>query len=443
MRFEIILPALLIAAAASAQQIVPPAPVPQATPGAVSPAFTARAAELIAILNGGGTLDRTFAPEFLAAIPEPQFRASTAQLVTNYGKALAISGVQAAGGPEQGIVVVRFERGEVRLGMAIATTAPNLVNGLRVLSVHAPEATIDAVLDAVRALPGQTGLALADLGPGAPTVIRSIAPDRPLALGSAYKLVILAELVREVEAGTRRWDDPITLDGTERPGGDYNLRPRGTQVTIRELARQMISISDNSATDILLDTLGREKVEAMQATIGIAAPARNVPFLGTMELFKLKGVAGGALGTRYLAADTAGRRALLAGEVAHTPGSAIGSLFADGRPVRIDTLEWFASPADLVRVMDWLRRHSETGPGVEARTILGLNPGIGRDIAAHYRYVGFKGGSEPGVLNLTLLLQTKAGAWRVLTIGWNNPAAAVDQTRLIGLISRAAELTAQ
>ncbi|MDF0752776.1 class A beta-lactamase-related serine hydrolase, partial [Marinobacter sp. 71-i] len=132
----------------------------------------------------------------------------------------------------------------------------------------------------------------------------------------------------------------------------------GTQVTLRELATQMISISDNSATDILLHTLGRAKVEAMMPVLGIADPARNRPFLGTLDVFRLKGVAG--LGDRYLALDEAGRRKLLEGEVAGIPPILIDATsFTRKIPNRIDTLEWFGSPNDLVRVMDWLRRNTE------------------------------------------------------------------------------------
>lgn len=413
---------------------------PATSAPAPSPALRTRAAELIAILNGGGDLKATLSPEILAAVPEPQFRAIAAQLNASMGKAVAIASVEPSA-PDRGLVTVRYERGEAKLGTAVAAAAPNQIVGLRVLEAGPPVASLAAVLETLKALPGLTGFALADLGPGAPKLTQSLAPDRPLALGSAFKLVILAELVREVEAGQRSWDDLITLDGTERPGGGYNLKPKGTQVSLRELARQMISVSDNSATDILLDTLGREKVEAMQATVGIADPARNRPFIGTMEVFKLKGVGGGALGARYLAADEKGRRALLAGEIRSTPGSAIGPLFTDGKPVRIGELEWFASPADLVRVMDWLRQHSESGPGAEARTILSINPGLPA-LTSHYAYVAYKGGSEPGVINMTLLLRTKAGAWKVLTAGWNNPDAAVNETQFATLIGRAAELVA-
>ena len=415
---------------------------PPAAAVAPSPALQARAADLVTVLNGGGDLRQIFSPETLVALPEPQIRAVMVQLTATLGKAVAIASLSSRSDPNRGVVAIRFERGVARFALALAPAAPSQVIGLQVLGTDAAETTIPAVLDALRALPGRVGFALADLGPDVPKIVAGIAPDRSLALGSAFKLVILAELIRAVEAGERRWTDEATLDGTERPAGGYNQKPAGTKVTIRELARQMISISDNSATDILLDLVGRGKVEAMQATVGFAEPARNRPFLSTMEAFKLKGVGGGALGTRYLAATVAGRRALLAGEVARTPGSAVGALFADGKPVRIDELEWFASPADLARVLDWIRRHTETGPAAEARAILAVNPGIGRDLAAKYQYVGFKGGSEPGVLNLTLLLRTRAGQWRVLTVGWNNPAAAVDQNRLLSLVNRAVELAA-
>src|SRR3546814_18399520 len=96
-------------------------------------------------------------------------------------------------------------------------------------------------------------------------------------------------------------------------------------------------------------------------------------------MFKLKGVDGGALGDQWLALDEKGRRKLLAAKVVPAPIVAIpAGLFQDNKPNRIG-IEWYASPADLARVMDWLRRHTETGPAAEARRILGLNPGqIGR-----------------------------------------------------------------
>ena len=194
----------------------------------------------------------------------------------------------------------------------------------------------------------------------------------------------------------------------------------------------------------MIRELGREKIEAMQARVGWQAPAANVPFLTTMEAFKLKGVGQGTLGRRYLALDTKARRKLLAGEVATTPGSAIGALFADGKPVLIDRLEWFASPADLARVMGWLNAHRTTVGGKEAMRILAINPGPAAALAKRFAYVGYKGGSEPGVVSMTVLVRGGQGLGqdraRVVSASWNNPAAAVDELSFGALVTRAVEL---
>ncbi|MES2755659.1 MAG: serine hydrolase [Pseudomonadota bacterium] len=416
-----------------------PASSPSAA--ALQTALDTRAAELVPLLNGGGDPATMFAPAFLSQISAEQVRAVSTQLTAGIGKAQRVGGIDRKGA-NAGDVTIVGERGTVVLRLTLSAEAPNLIVGLVVTGggpTAAAEATLPAVIDALKALPGATGFALADLGTK-PVIVAGHAADRPLAIGSAFKLVILAELVRATAAGERKWDDLVTLDGTELPAGGYNLKPKGTQVSLRELATQMISISDNSATDVLLATLGRRKVEAMLKTIGIRDAARNRPFLNTMEAFKLKGVA--ALRTAWLSADERARRALLTGAVATTPGSAIGDLFADGKPVLIDRIEWFASPADLVRVMDWLRVRTESGPGAEARRILAVNPGIAKADAARFDYVGFKGGSEPGVINLTLLLRDRAGGWHALTGSWNDPTAGVDVGRFVALMTRAAELTA-
>ena len=76
--------------------------------------------------------------------------------------------------------------------------------------------------------------------------------------------------------------------------------------------------------------------------LGIRDPARNRPFLSTLEAFKLKGVEKGTLGRRFVTLDEQGRRAMLAGEVAAARAGSIDPLlFRDSRPVKIDTLERF------------------------------------------------------------------------------------------------------
>nr|WP_317894271.1 serine hydrolase [uncultured Sphingomonas sp.] len=423
-----------------------PAPAPEAQAVTASPELRQRAEALAAAIAGSIPYDRYFAPSFRAAIPEAAFRQVRDQLTGGFGKPTRLEALVART-PHVADFRLGFERGTAVGQIVVDPAAPHLVTGLRITGSEpreAPEASIQAVVDAIRALPGATGFALARLEDGGPVHLVAHDPATPLAIGSTFKLVILAELVRATAAGERRWDELVTLDGSPLPGGGYTGRPAGTRVSLRELATQMISVSDNSATDILLRALGRDKVEAMLPVIGIRdARGRNTPFLGTLEAFKLKGVEGGALGRQWEAADVAGRRALLDGAVAQAPVSAIpASLFQDRKPIRIATIEWFASADDLLRVMDWLRRSTEGPAGAEARAVLSKNPGIAPANAARWDWVGYKGGSEPGVINMTLLMRAKSGGWIGMAGSWNNPQAAIDEARFVGLINKAAALAA-
>jgi hypothetical protein len=440
MRYLLCLPLFALAAPAAAQTA--PATAQAAAPVEAAPEFKARVDELAAILSGKGDYDAYFAPAFRAQVPKDKFDQVSAQLVAANGPFSRIQSLDAKS-PWFGELVVEYRDALATMRIAVDPAAPHQVTGLLVTGGTAREKSLDEVTAAMKGLHGASGFALARLGSGAPQLLVQHNADRAFAIGSAFKLVILAELVRETNAGTRKWDDLVTLDGSPLPGGGYNMKPKGTQVSLRELATQMISISDNSATDILLKTLGREKVEAMLPVLGIQNPARNRPFMGTLDMFKLKGIEKGALAKRYLALDEAGRRKMLDGEVASASIYTVDPmLFRDGKPVLIDQLEWFESPADLVRVMDWIRRNTEGPKGADARAVLSKNAGLPPQAKEKWQFVGYKGGSEPGVMNMTHLLQAKNGDWYVLTGSWNDTERSVEEGRFAGLIGRAAELAA-
>jgi hypothetical protein len=417
--------------------------IAQAPPPATtaSEPLRARADALIPILAGGGDTTASFAPTFLVQLPEAKIRAVAKQLSDSFGAPLDIATLVPAT-PQAARLTVHYARGTVAMTMTVEPTAPFRIIGLLVTGTTSGEASLDQIKASFATLPGTAGFSVMRLGDGAPRALYGSKVDTDFAIGSAFKLAILSEAIRAINAGERHWDDLVTLDGSPLPGGHYAQQPAGTKVTLRDLAQKMISISDDSATDILLAALGRDKVEAMLPVIGWRHAARNYPLLGTLDIFKLKGTPGGALGKRWLTLDEKGRRALLAKEIAETPLSAIDpAMFQRGVPVMLD-VEWFASPADLVRTMDWIRRNTATGPGAEARAILATNPGIGPAQAARWGYVGYKGGSEPGVIEMTLLLQSKTGAWYGVAASWNNPAAAVADARFVALVSRAADLLA-
>ncbi len=399
-----------------------------------SPELRSRAAQVVELLRGRGAPAETFTPAFLAAIPEAQVRGIAQQLTAQYGAVQRLARIepQSATG---GIIHVDFERAVLRMNITLEPQPPHRISGLLVTGADLRGDSLAAVMDEIRALPGATSVAVARLGGGAPEVLASHEPGRALAIGSAFKLWILAELSRQVQAGERRWSDVVTLDRRSSPSGTLQAWPQGSPVTLHTLASLMISVSDNTATDMLLHTIGRENVERMMTTIGIEAAARNRPLLSTLELFAIKTLPAPGLNA-WQQADEAGRRRMLAGDQGNRDASRLDSGRFTGSPLHIDSIEWFASATDMVRTMDWLRRHGDDS----ARAILAINPALGPAQRNGFAFVGYKGGSEPGVLNLTWLVRTPAGVWHVVTGSWNNPAAPLEEPRFVGLMARAVQL---
>jgi beta-lactamase class A len=398
-----------------------------------SPALRGRVDQVVALLRGQGDPNEMFAPALLAQVPAAQLRGVAQQLTAQHGAVRGLDRLEILS-PQAGVMHVAFERATVHIQIAIDPQPPNRIGALLITGADVRGDSLAAVIGEVRALPGQTSIAVAQLGDGAPEVLASLEPGRPLAIGSAFKLFILAELSRQVQARERHWSDVVALDRRSIPSGSLQTWPQGSPVTLHTLAALMVSVSDNTAADMLLRTLGRENVERMMATIGVEAAARNRPLLSTLEMAAIKTGPAPALDA-WLQADEAGRRRMLAGDYANADASRIEVARFTGNPLHIDGVEWFASASDMVRTMDWLRREGDDA----ARAILAINPGVGQ-LRNELAYVGYKGGSEPGELNLTWLVRSPAGAWHVVTGTWNNPAAPLDEQRFIGLMARAVRL---
>jgi hypothetical protein len=99
-------------------------------------------------------------------------------------------------------------------------------------------------------------------------------------------------------------------------------------------------------------------------------------------------------------------------------------------------LEWFADGRDLCNVMAALGGRAKFDPESELLKVLSKNPGVEID-RAKWTYVGFKGGSEPGVMNLTWLLRRADGKWFVAVVAVNDETHKLDE----GLVVNAAQGT--
>jgi len=402
-----------------------------------------RTAQIVEMLNGAPLdLDTMFTSTFLSQVPAARLQAAVAQMTAQTGSVVSIATLAAPVVGDANSARFRFTTSKnfaIPVTIHVAAAPPNRIDGILFGAPTPLAANLDAVAASLRALHGHVSFMVSRVDNGSLVPLAEADSARALGIGSAFKLYILAELVREVAAGERRWTDLVTLDSARRslPSGVTQAWPAGAPVTLQTLATLMISQSDNTAADALLHALGRERVERIQARVGTVTPARNMPFLSTREMFVLKSPAGAALMAQFKTGDVAARRVVLA-EADHVPQADVNPDFSAG-PVAIDSIEWFASAADLSRAMLWLRDHTGTAMTAPARAILAVNPGLNLS-GGEWTYVGYKGGSEPGVLDLTLLLWHRSGAWYIVSATWNDPARVVDEATLIGLVQRAVDL---
>ncbi|MCY7377613.1 MAG: class A beta-lactamase-related serine hydrolase [Pyrinomonadaceae bacterium] len=398
--------------------------------------FEQRANDLISVLNDPKDLDKVFAPDFLAQVPPAQVVEISKKLLADFGKAVKIAKLTPKS-EFSGTISVLFEKNIIaQMNLNVEEKPPHLINGLLITATEKTSASLEEIVGEMKKLPGTTALTVAKLNGKDMQPLVSHNADKPLAIGSTFKLYILSELVRSIAAGERKWSDVVELNESSLPSGMMQDWGKGSSVTLNTLASMMISISDNTATDQLLTTLGREKVERMMTTAGNSNPALSLPFLKTVEMFKLKGSAKQKLAEVYLAKDVAGKRAMLANEIAAFKKEDIN--FADFlvKPTYISQLEWFATTDDLARLMNWLRMNTEKSPTDKARDVLTINKALSADEAKNWNYIGYKGGSETGVISLTYLLQSKKSEWFVVSGSWNDEKSRVNDLEFVNLMQK-------
>lgn len=133
--------------------------------------------------------------------------------------------------------------------------------------------SLEEALEAFRGLSGRVGLWVERDG----RPVLALEEDTPLAVASAFKLLVLAALREEVEAGRRAWDEVVRLEEAWKslPSGLLQGWPEGSPLTLHTLAALMISLSDNTATDALIALLGRERLgPSPPATAPSSPPGR-------------------------------------------------------------------------------------------------------------------------------------------------------------------------
>ncbi|HTC67045.1 MAG TPA: serine hydrolase [Candidatus Acidoferrum sp.] len=129
-------------------------------------------------------------------------------------------------------------------------------------------------------LDGVLGVAIEDLNTGEKFLLRA---DSIFPQASSIKIAVLAELYQKAQLSAQgasgkgkltdlNLTDLYTVRAADLvPDSDImgGLTPGVTQITNRDLATMMVAVSDNSATNVLIDRVGMENINALFDSLGL------------------------------------------------------------------------------------------------------------------------------------------------------------------------------
>jgi len=139
----------------------------------------------------------------------------------------------------------------------------------------------DAVKTRIGAFPGTVSVYAKNLDTGATFGIRETDPVRT---ASTIKLPILCAVFDAVERGQAKWTDPLTVTAAEKVSGTGIIGSEisdGVQLPLRDVAHLMIVLSDNTATNMILERFGADSVNAYLDRIGIKTTRSMRKILGS------------------------------------------------------------------------------------------------------------------------------------------------------------------
>ena len=98
-----------------------------------------------------------------------------------------------------------------------------------------------------------------------------IEPDRRVRTASTIKLPIACALAAEVEARRARWDERLVIRAQDKVSGSGVLADfsEGETISLRDAQTLMIIVSDNTATNLILDRIGADAVNDFMNSLGL------------------------------------------------------------------------------------------------------------------------------------------------------------------------------
>lgn len=99
----------------------------------------------------------------------------------------------------------------------------------------------------------------------------SLSGEQPVRTTSTIKLAIMVECFAEAGEGKLKLSDPLTLKGNEKVSGSGILQELsdGISLPLRDVVDLMIVLSDNTATNLILERVGGNAVNQRMASLGL------------------------------------------------------------------------------------------------------------------------------------------------------------------------------
>lgn len=230
---------------------------------------------------------------------------------------------------------------------------------------------------------GVVGVAIQDPESGEAFAVNG---DVVFTQASAIKLPLLVELFRQVDEGRQDLDEIVTLSTRDVVPGSgvlQQLTPGRVRLPLRDVATLMITVSDNTATNIIIDRVGMDNVNETMVRLGLprtklqrkmmdleaveadrenlSTPNEQARLLSLIHHGEVLSAASRDELLRILSIPKSSRiRALLPQDVrvAHKTGGVpgvsvdVGIVYLDGRPFIVSTMvNWVIDTADAERAM--------------------------------------------------------------------------------------------
>jgi beta-lactamase class A len=135
-----------------------------------------------------------------------------------------------------------------------------------------PQDIHDRIQAAIQGFPGNVSLYAKNLETGATYALRA---DDPVPTASTIKLPIMVELFAEGTQGKLDWNQKLVMTDQDKVSGSGVLTELsgGDALPIRDLMHLMIVVSDNTATNLILDRIGGNAVNLRMEQLGLKQTA--------------------------------------------------------------------------------------------------------------------------------------------------------------------------